>query len=395
MSTIHKDNDASSAGIVDATEKPHSKTADLADSADGAKSEKKGGLFASFGKKKEKKEKTPMVPLLQLFRFSDSLDKVLMIIGTIAAMAAGTAMPLMTLIFAEITQKFLEFHFGIGGFKGESARRELDHLTRRYCLYFLALGLGMWVVSTLLKLLWSIAAERLGKRVREAFYTSILRQDIGWFDDVSTGELTTRISGDVNMLQEGTGEKAGFVIQYVCTFLTGIILAFVKGWKLTLVVLAVIPVLIGSASVMGILLAESAAGGQNSYAEAGGVADEVLSSIKTVMAFGGEERELKRYDEKIKKARTAGLRKAIVVGCCMGFFLFSIYSIYALAFWFGGKLARNGEMDAGTVLNVFFSLIVGGFSLGNAAPSISAVASARGAAVKVYEVIDRKSPIDP
>ncbi|KAJ2805356.1 hypothetical protein H4R20_002121, partial [Coemansia guatemalensis] len=218
--------------------------------------------------------------------------------------------------------------------------------------------------------------------------------EIGWFDGLSTGELTTRISGDVNVMQEGIGEKFSFVVQYVTTFVAGVILAFAKGWRLTLVVLAVLPIIAGSASLMGILLAENTSGGQDAYAAAGSVADEVLGSIKTVMAFGGEQRESERFKEKIEEARAAGQRKAWVVGGNMGFIMFSIYSIYALGFWYGGKLVREGRMDAAEVLNAFFALIIGGFSIGNAAPSIAAVGSARGAAVAVYGVIDRKSAID-
>ncbi|KAJ2366956.1 hypothetical protein IW150_005800, partial [Coemansia sp. RSA 2607] len=297
-------------------------------------------------------------------------------------------------VFSDLTGKMLAFNNVPDAVHNSDARHYLDHETRKYCWYFLALGLAMWAVSSVQKLTWSIAAERIGKRLREQFYIAILRQDIGWFDGLSTGELTTRISADVNLVQEGTGEKFSFVVQYVVTFLTGLIIAFIKGWRLTLVILAVMPVLAGSAATMGIMLAKTTANGQDSYAEAGGVADEVLAAIKTVMAFGGQERELERYRAKIVLARQSGMRKSLVIGACMGFIMFSLYSVYALGFWYGGKLAREGRMEPATVLNVFFVLIVGGFSLGNAAPSMSAVASARGAAVKVYGVIDRQSPID-
>ncbi|KAJ2645111.1 hypothetical protein GGF44_000176 [Coemansia sp. RSA 1694] len=392
---------ASSAGIaesntpgnaVEATEE----SKDEFDKLAAAEPPAKPSRFALFGSKKEKKPKevVPMVSILQLFRFSDTLDRVLMVVGTVSGCAAGVAMPLMTVIFADLTTTFLNFTYS-GGSLDQSSRDTLDSETRKYCWYFLALGLAMWLVSSVQKLTWSITSERMSRRLRELFYVSILRQEIGWFDGLSTGELTTRISGDVNLMQEGTGEKFSFVVQYVTTFFAGIIIAFIKGWKLTLVVLSVLPVLVGASSLMGILLARNTAGGQDSYAEAGGVADEVLSSIKTVMAFGGMSRELERYREKIVKARASGLRKAWVLGVCMGFIMFSIYSVYALGFWYGGKLAREGDMKAGTVLNVFFALIIGGFSLGNAAPSISSVASARGAAVKVYQIIDRKSSIDP
>ncbi|KAJ1734921.1 hypothetical protein LPJ61_000821 [Coemansia biformis] len=343
--------------------------------------------------KKPAKEATPMVSLVHLFRFADLRDKLLLVVGTVAACVAGVAMPLMTLIFSELLGHFLEFNITADG--GSQADRDrLNSETRRYCWYFFALGMAMWVAATIQKMLWAITSERIGKRIRDKFYVAILRQNVGWFDELSTGELTTRISGDVNLVQEGISEKFSFVIQYVATFLAGLILAFVKGWRLALVVLSVLPLMAGSASLMGILLAKDTAGGQDAYASAGSVADEVLSSIKTVMAFGGQARELARFREKIQAARAAGLRKSWVVGGCMGFIMFSIYGVYALGFWYGGKLVRDGRMEPKDVLNAFFALIIGGFALGNAAPSISAVASARGAAVKVYQVIDRKSPID-
>lgn len=390
--TTNSSKNSSSSLSEKGTDRRSSATTVQAATDDGAKPKRK---FWQFGKtKKGKKEKLPMVSLFRLFRFADKLDYLLISIGTIAALGAGVAMPLMTIIFADLTQTFIEYD-QLTDSDPAAARHQIDHETRRYCWYFLALGLGMWVVSGVQKLTWSISSERVGKRLRENFYIAILRQDIGWFDGLSTGELTTRISGDANLVQEGISEKFSFVMQYITTFITGIILAFTKGWKLTLVVLSVMPALVLAAALMGKYLAESTSGGQDSYAEAGGVADEVLSSIKTVMAFGGQDRELKRYETKVEKARKTGLRKAWILGLSMGFIMFTIYSAYALAFWYGGKLVRNEEMDAGRVLNVFFSLIIGGFSLGTAAPSISAVASARGAAVKVYQVIDRKSSIDP
>ncbi|KAJ2777742.1 hypothetical protein H4R18_004989 [Coemansia javaensis] len=369
-------------------------TAGAGEKGDGAETGDKDSKDSKDSKeKKKKKEKVPMVPFFQLFRFSDGRDRAMFLVGTVAACAAGVSTPLMTLIFSELVGTFLT-NAPKDGTLTQAARDRLNHDTRRYCWYFFALGMAMWVVSTVQKLVYSLTSERIGRRLRERFYTAILRQDVGWFDEVSTGELTTRISGDVNLVQEGISEKLSFVVQYSTTFVAGLVLAFVKGWRLTLVVLSVLPLMAGSGALMGILLAENTAGGQDSYAAAGSVADEVLSSIKTVMAFGGQARELERFRKRIAEARAAGLRKSWIIGGCMGFIMFSIYGVYALGFWYGGKLVREGKMTSVEVLNAFFSLVMGGFALGNAAPSISAVASARGAAVKVYRVIDRASPID-
>ncbi|KAJ1799503.1 hypothetical protein LPJ59_001779, partial [Coemansia sp. RSA 2399] len=305
-------------------------------------------------------------------------------------------MPLTTIILSGMVGVFLDYNNNSDstGTSAQSAKDRLDHEARKFCLYYLALGLSMWVLSAAERIVWNVAAERMSRRMRIAFYEATLRQEAGWFDTLTTGELTTRISGDINMVQDGSGDKFGFVVQHTARFAAAIVIAFVKGWQLALVVVAVMPVLAGSTMMLGVVLARTAAGGQNAYAAAGGVADEVLASIKTVMAFGGQEREVKRYSEKLRKARKAGLTRAWVVGANIGVVMFAVYGVYGLGFWYGGKLVRQGAMSPARVLNVFFALIIGGFSLGNATPSITAVASARGAAIKVYEIIDRRSPID-
>ncbi|KAI8321678.1 hypothetical protein GQ54DRAFT_333841, partial [Martensiomyces pterosporus] len=122
--------------------------------AAGIAKEAKSKRFKWFGKKgsggaaKDKKEKVPMVPLFQLFRFADAYDRIFMVIGTVAACAAGTTTPLMIILFADLTGALVDFY---GGVHDADARRTLDHTTRKYCWYFLGLGLGMWLVASIQK----------------------------------------------------------------------------------------------------------------------------------------------------------------------------------------------------------------------------------------------------
>lgn len=74
--------------------------------------------------------------------------------------------------------------------------------------------------------------------------------------------------------------------------------------------------------------------------------------------------------------------------------VFSIYSAYALAFFFGGILVSRGQATSGIVVNVFFSIIIGSFSLAMLAPELQAISKAQGAAAKLYQTIDRIPSID-
>ncbi|KAJ1814830.1 hypothetical protein LPJ56_004740, partial [Coemansia sp. RSA 2599] len=277
----------------------------------------------------------------------------------------------------------------------ESANHYLDHESRHYCLLFLILGIVMWVVSFGVNACWAVAAENQGLRIRKLYYKSIMRQDIGWFDTIKTGELTTRITNDVNLVQEGLGEKFGFVFMNIVAFVVAFIIAFVKGWKLTFICLCVIPFIIAAGGYLGKTISKLITFAQDKTAASGAIADEVLSGIRTVMAFNGQQREIARYDEMIQDSYVFGRKTGFILGGSIGVIQFFIFVMYCAGFNFGSWRLREGEYTPDEILNVILVLLVGGFMLSGAAPNISSISTAQGSAARVFSIIDRKSPIDP
>ena len=150
------------------------------------------------------------------------------------------------------------------------------------------------------------------------FVKNILRQEIAWFDKVETGDLSARLISDISMIQEGLSEKNALMIQYVTTFLSGFAIAYAKGWKLALVLSSVIPPMGIASAYVSKLLAEESTEGLGAYAGAGAIAKEVLSSIRTVVAFNGQTREVQRYNKKLDEAQKIGIKKAVISGIGIG-----------------------------------------------------------------------------
>ncbi|XP_067366386.1 ATP-binding cassette, sub-family B (MDR/TAP), member 4 isoform X4 [Channa argus] len=271
-----------------------------------------------------------------------------------------------------------------------------------YAIYYSIMGGVVLVAAYLQVSLWTIAAGRQVKRIRKLFFHRIMQQDIGWFDVNETGELNTRliecvyicIHSDVYKIQEGIGDKVGMLLQAFTTFITSFIIGFSKGWKLTLVILAVSPALGISAAFFSKVLTNFTSKEQSAYAKAGAVAEEVLSAIRTVFAFSGQEREIERYHKNLEDAKRVGIKKALSSNIAMGFTFLMIYLSYALAFWYGSTLVLSGEYRIGSLLTVFFVVLIGAFAMGQTSPNIQTFASARGAAHKVYSIIDHKPSID-
>ncbi|RHZ80336.1 hypothetical protein Glove_137g129 [Diversispora epigaea] len=334
------------------------------------------------------------VTTYQLFRYATPRDLCMMFFGSIAAIANGSAMPLMTIIFSEVIQAFADFTIATSDGYSETAKNDLEDAVVKKVILFLVLGVAVFIAAYFQMVLWMISGENQAKYLRQIYYQSILRQDVAYFDSNSTGDVTSRISSDINLYQEGVSEKIGVIIQNLATFIAGFVIGFTKGWRLALVLCCVLPLLAAASGTMGKLLAASSKDGQDAYAKAGSIAEQALSGIRTVTAFGGQERELRRYIDRLQDAYVVGRKKAIITGLSLAFIFFTLFCSYSLAFWYGGILISDGKANGGQVINVFFSILIGAFSLGNIAPNVTALANARGAAKKLFNVIDRVPVID-
>ncbi|KAJ2884111.1 hypothetical protein IWW38_005465, partial [Coemansia aciculifera] len=232
------------------------------------------------------KDATKLKPVAvrKLFRFATKLDIVLSLAGTFFSCASGVVNPVMIIIFSNLMGVILTYQTLMMQGQEDLANHHLDHESRKYCLWFLGLGILMWILSFGVNACWAVAAENQGLRIRKLYYQAIVRQDIGWFDTVKTGELTTRITNDVNLVQDGLGEKFGFVFMNVVAFVVSFIIALVKGWKLTLVCMSVLPFIAAAGGYLGVAISKLVTEAQDKTAASGAIADEVLSGIRTVMA---------------------------------------------------------------------------------------------------------------
>ncbi|XDB49850.1 hypothetical protein ABFV05_003466 [Capra hircus] len=96
----------------------------------------------------------------------------------------------------------------------------------------------------------------------------------------------------------------------------------------------------------------------------------------------------RRCQKHLENAKKIGIKKAISANISMGFAFLLIYASYALTFWYGSALVIAKEYTIGNAITVFFSILIGAFSIGQAAPCIDAFANARGAAYAIFAIID-------
>ncbi|KFK30733.1 hypothetical protein AALP_AA6G020200 [Arabis alpina] len=274
-------------------------------------------------------------------------------------------------------------------------RDNIVEIVSKDCLKFIYLGLGTLVAAFLQVACWMITGERQAARIRSLYLKTILRQDIGFFDiETNTGEVIGRMFGDTILILDAMGEKVGKFIQLIATFLGGYVLAFAKGWLLTLVMLTSIPLLAIAGAAMPIIVTNAASQEQAAYAKASTIVEQTFGSIRTVASFTGEKQALSSYRELINSAYKSSVVQGFSSGLGFGVVLVVFFCSYALAIWFGGEMILTKGYTGGAVINVMVIVVASSMSLGQTIPCVTAFAAGKAAAYKMFETIERKPSID-
>jgi ATP-binding cassette subfamily B (MDR/TAP) protein 1 len=262
-------------------------------------------------------------------------------------------------------------------------------------LYFVYLGIGEFILVYVATSGYIYTGSHIAAKVREEYLKAILRQNIGYFDKLGAGEVTTRISADTNLVQDAISQKVALTLTGVATFITAFIIGFIRFWKLTLIcscTVVAIVVLMGGGSKFIIQFSKKSLA---AYAVGGSVAEEVLSSIRNATAFGTQDKLARQYDVHLAKAQKWGFRLKATLGVMMGFMLCFVFLNYGLAFWMGSRFLVDGSVDLSQILTIVLAIIIGAFSLGQVGPNVQAFTAGVAAASKIYATIDRVSPLDP
>ncbi|OWF41926.1 Multidrug resistance protein 1B [Mizuhopecten yessoensis] len=352
-----------------------------------------------------------------LFRYATCTDKVLMCIGTLCAAIAGCLAPLNLLVYGKVAnalilnQMFKMFVSNLNGTFppdnftvpngmtfGELKEYEgIFDITRGYAVWFCLFAVCVFIFGFVSVMCYSATAEHQIYTIRQQFFQSIMRQGISWFDMHDSGELSSVFNQDIHLISDGIGDKFATMLQWFTTFVAAYIIAFLSGWKLALATVGFYPVIMVTGGSLVRVMGNLAKEEYKSYSRAGSVAEEAIGNIKTVIAFNGQSKECARYNSRLSHAKSNYVRKGVLVGLSDSVLWLLIFGVLAVTFWYGVKLVQDQEngFDPGNTLTIFFVVISGSLSLGNAFPTLEILTNARGAAQRVYEVIELTSEIDP
>jgi ATP-binding cassette subfamily B (MDR/TAP) protein 1 len=236
---------------------------------------------------------------------------------------------------------------------------------------------------------------RLSCKIRQAYFASILRQNIAFYDHTGAGELAARMTVNINAIQDGLSEKVGLTMTGLATFVTALIIAFVRSWRLALILLSVVAAIILTMGGVGKVMKRFQAQALETSSAGSTIAQEAMSSMRIISALGAQSHFKKKFTSSMAASDQFEMKWRATLGVLIALMMFIMVTQYALAFWMGYQFLKNGETTISRLLTTIMASMIAGVSFGHIAPHLGSFGAAAEASDKVFSLIDRESPIDP
>ncbi|CAM5101822.1 unnamed protein product [Eretmochelys imbricata] len=238
--------------------------------------------------------------------------------------------------------------------------------------------------------LMQTAGQRIVKRLRATMFSSILKQEVGFFDKTSTGELINRLSSDTALLGRSVTENLSDGLRAGAQASVGVGMMFFVSPKLAAFVLSVVPPLAIIAVIYGRYLRKLTRMTQDSLAEATQLAEERIGNIRTVRAFGQEMTEMEKYRSKVDYVLQLAKREALARAGFFGATGLSGNMIVLSVLYKGGLLMGSAHMTVGELSSFLMYAFWVGVSIGGLSSFYSELMKGLGAGGRLWELIERK-----
>ncbi len=316
------------------------------------------------------------------------LGRLLPFIGAHKGEAAPALFFLLLSTLSSLSLTFaLRFVVDNGFIKGSSA--QLDRT-------FLLFG-GVAVALSLATALRYFFVTRLGERVvadlREALYSHILRLDPAYFIHTRTGEVLSRLTTDITIVENLLSSSASIALRNTLMLIGGISVMMVVSPRFTLYVLVLVPVVITPMFIVGRQVRKRSIAAQDKFAEAIGFAGESLDALDTVQAFGREKSAGERFVAAVEIAFRTSVKRITARAIMTALVMALVAGGVTTVLWLGAHAAKSGGMSVGGLFQFATLSVLSAGSVAALGEVWGDVQKASGAMARISELMEARPSI--
>src|SRR5215831_11890059 len=237
--------------------------------------------------------------------------------------------------------------------------------------------------------------ERVTADLRKRVFDHLLTLSPGFFEITRTGEVISRLTSDTTMLQDIIGSSLSLALRNVVLGIGALVLLTVTSLKLTLLVLAGLPVVVVPIILFGRRVRRLARTSQDRVADTGAYVDESIHEIRTVQAYAHEPEDRAGYAQRVEAAFAAGVHRIRQRALLIGAVIFLVFVAVGIILWVGGHDVLAGKLSAGQLSAFVFYAVIVATSVGAVSEVAGELQRAAGATERLLELLDTVPQITP
>ena len=226
------------------------------------------------------------------------------------------------------------------------------------------------------------------QNLKAQVYSKLITLPLSYYSSKRTGELTSRLSNDISLLQTTLTTSSAEFIRQIITIAGGIVLLTSISLKLTGFMLLVVPVIALIAVIFGKLIKKLAKQTQNTIADSNIIVEETLQSINTVKSFTNEQYEISRYQNILKDVVLVSLKATKYRGAFVSFIIMGLFGSIIGVIWYGLILKSQNEITQGNLFSFILYTVFVGASFGGVANVFSQIVKSIGATENLLEILE-------
>lgn len=338
--------------------------------------------MAKFGRRSQKDSDEPKKKITK-----EALSKSLRLFKYVKPNAGIFAIGLIFLLLSSLASMVFPYFTGQ---LVDAAKSDLVEDINKIALILLGVFFLNAVFSFFRIYLFAIVTQKTLAALRQDTYNHLIKLKMAFYSERRVGELTSRISSDISLLQETLTTTIAEFLRQILVIIIGIgLLTFISG-KLTLLMLALVPVVIVIAIIFGKKIKGLSKEAQDKIADSNVIVEETLQGIATVKAFVNEAFEYLRYKKKTDDVIAISLKAAIWRGAFASFIIFCLFGSIVAVIWYGVILVQEDALSVGDLFTFILYSVFVGASLGGIADLYSQLQKAIGATENLMEILDEE-----